>query len=57
MVTREMEDSGGKTRLGTRYFISSLSPTVKRSAKALCSQWAFENIFSLKICHIARLLA
>ena len=43
MVTRETEDSSGKAHLGTRYFISILSPTVKRLAKAVRSHWAIEN--------------
>jgi predicted transposase YbfD/YdcC len=42
-VTRKGKDSTGKKHKGTRYFISSMPPTIKRLAKVVRSHWSIEN--------------
>jgi predicted transposase YbfD/YdcC len=43
MAVREHTDSHGKTHTGTRYYISSLPPEVKRIARAVRGHWGIEN--------------
>jgi predicted transposase YbfD/YdcC len=43
MVTREHVDAQGKVQTGTRYYISSLPPQVKKLAEAVRSHWQVEN--------------
>jgi predicted transposase YbfD/YdcC len=42
-ATREYVDAKGQTQIGTRYYISSLPPKVKRLAEAVRSHWKVEN--------------
>lgn len=42
-VTREYVDAKGATQTGTRYYISSLEPKVKRLAEAVRGHWQVEN--------------
>jgi predicted transposase YbfD/YdcC len=43
MVTRDGENSQGKSYTGVRYFISSLPAKVKQLAQAVRSHWSIEN--------------
>ena len=43
MVSREYVDTKGETHTGTRYYISSLPPQVKRLAAAVRGHWGIEN--------------
>ena len=43
MVVREYTDAKGQQQVGTRYFISSLPPTVKVLANAVRNHWKIEN--------------
>jgi predicted transposase YbfD/YdcC len=43
MVVREYTDAKGQQQVGTRYFISSLPPTVKMLANAVRNHWKIEN--------------
>jgi predicted transposase YbfD/YdcC len=43
MVVREYTDAKGQQQTGTRYFISSLPPTVKVLAQAVRDHWKIEN--------------
>jgi len=43
MVAREYVDSKGERHTGTRYYISSLPPEVKRIAAAVRGHWGIEN--------------
>jgi predicted transposase YbfD/YdcC len=43
MVVREYTDAKGQQQVGTRYFISSLPPTVKVLANAVRNHWNIEN--------------